>query len=85
TATLVPAVALALRRPVSGRVLVAALAGGAVTAAVVLDGRLGATPHGVGAAGVLGTTGGLLLGIAVSLLSRAASRDVPRPFADDAI
>jgi hypothetical protein len=85
TATLVPAVGLALRRPVSGRVLVAAVAGGAITAAVVLDGRLGATPHGIGAAGLLGAFGGLLLGLAAALLPGAGPRGLPRPFADDAI
>ena len=84
-AALLPAVILSLRRPVSARVLVATLAGGAMTAAVVLDGRLGVTAHGIGAAGVLGAFGGLLLGLAVTLLSGTAPQDVPRPFADDAI
>lgn len=85
TAALLPAVGLALYRPVSGWVLVAALAGGAITAAVVLDGRLGDTPHGIGAAGVLGAFGGLLLGLAAALLPGARPQELPRPFADDAI
>jgi len=85
TAALLPAMILSLRRPVSARVLIATLTGGAMTAAIVLDGRLGMTAHGIGAAGVLGAAGGLMLGLAVTLLSGAAPQDVPRPFADDAI